>query len=58
MHCALFHEFIENIFKFSANLGVCEMEVLWKVASSHAKDLKTIFLHLDEYSMKNFITRQ
>ena len=31
------------------------MKVLWKVASSHAEDLKPIFLYLAEYSVKNFI---
>ena len=40
-------------------IWVCEMKVLWKVASSRAEDLKPIFLYLAEYSMKNFImTRQ
>ena len=37
-------------------IWVCEMKVLWKVASSRADDLKPVFLYLAEYSMKNFIT--
>ena len=45
MHCALFQEFIENIFKFSANLDV-RNKVLWKVASFCDKDLKPIFFFL------------
>ena len=57
-HCALFQEFIENIFMFSTNgnLGVWNT-VLWKVASSSAKDMKPIFfIYLAKYSVKNFIT--
>ena len=54
MHCALFQEFIENIFKFSTNLGVWNESTV-KSASSHVKDLKTVFLYLAEYSVKNFI---
>ena len=50
-HCALFQEFIENIFKFSDDSGV-QNKVLWKVASSRAKDLKPVFLYLAKYSVK------
>ena len=40
-------------------IWVCEMKVLWKVASSRTEDLKTVFLYFAEYSVKNFImTRQ
>ena len=40
-------------------IWVCEMKVLWKVASSRAEDLKPVFLYLAEYSVRNCImTRQ
>ena len=35
---------------------VCEMKLLWKVASSRTENLKPVFLYLAEYSVKNFIT--
>ena len=54
MHCALIQEFIENIFEFSANLGV-QNEITVKSASSRTEDLKTVFLYFAEYSVKNFI---
>ena len=47
-----------RIFSSFPLIWVCEMKVLWKVASSCAEDLKPVFFHLAEYSMKNFITRQ
>ena len=48
-----------RLFLSFSSIWVCEMKVLWKVASSRTKDLKPIFLYLVEYSMKNFIrTRQ
>ena len=45
-----------RIFSSFLPIWVCEMKVLWKVASSCAKDLKPVFLDLVKYSMKNFIT--
>ena len=46
--------------KFSSfpPIRVCEIKVLWKVASSRAEDLKTVlfYIYLAEYSVKNFIT--
>ena len=45
-----------RLFSSFPPIWVCEMKVLWKVASSCAKDLKPIFLYLVEYSLKDFIT--
>ena len=45
-----------RIFSSFPPIWVCEMKVLWKVASSRAEDLKPVFLYLAEYSVKNFIT--
>ena len=47
-----------RIFSSFPPICVCKIEVLWKVASSCAEDLKPDFLYLAEYSVKNFITRQ
>ena len=48
-----------RIFSSFPPIWVCEMKVLWRVASSHVKDLKTVFSYLAEYRVKNFIsTRQ
>ena len=44
-----------RLFSSFPPIWVCEMKVLWKVASSRAEDLKPIFLYLAEYSVKNFI---
>ena len=58
-NCAFFRSLL-RIFSRFLPIWVCEMKVLWKVASSRTKDLKTIFfLYLAVYSVKNFImTRQ
>ena len=45
-----------RLFSSFPPIWVCEMKVLWKVASSCAEDLKPVFLYLAEYSIKNFIT--
>ena len=45
-----------RLFSSFPPIWVCEMKVLWKVASSRAIDLKPVFLYLAEYSVKNFIT--
>ena len=45
-----------RLFSSLPPIWVCEMKVLWKMASSHAEDLKPVFLYLVEYSMKDFIT--
>ena len=47
-----------RLFSSFPPIWVCEMKVLWKVASSRAVDLKP-FLYLVKYSVKDFImTRQ
>ena len=51
--------FFRSLFKLFSSflpIWVCEMKVLWKVASSRAEDLKPVFLYLVEYSVKDFIT--
>ena len=52
------HFFRSSLRLFSSfpPIWVCEMKVLWKVASSRAEDLKPVFLYLAEYIVKNFIT--
>ena len=45
-----------RLFSSFPPIWVCEMKVLWKVASSHTEDLKPVFLYLVEYSVKDFIT--
>ena len=45
-----------RIFSSFPPIWVCKMKVLWKVATSHAEDLKTVFLYFAKYSVKNFIT--
>ena len=45
-----------TLFSSFPPIWVCEMKVLWKVASSRAEDLKPVFSHLVEYSVKDFIT--
>ena len=56
---AHFFRSLLRLFSSFPPIWVCEMKVLWKVASSRAEDLKPIFLYLAEYSVKNFIvTRQ
>ena len=45
-----------RIFSCFPLIWVCKMKVLWKVASSGAEDLKTVFLYSAKYSVKNFIT--
>ena len=55
MHCALFQEFIENIFKFSADLGM-QNESTVKSGIFPRRRFVTCFLYLAEYSVKNFIT--
>ena len=53
--CMLFQEFVEIIFKFSADLGV-RNESTVKSGIFPRRRFKTCFLYLAEYSMKNFIT--
>ena len=51
--------FFRSLLRISSSFPpilVCEMKVLWKVASFRAEDLKPVFLYLAEYSVKNFIT--
>ena len=55
MHCALFQEFVEIIFKFSADLGV-RNESTVKSGIFRRRRFETCFLYLAEYSVKNFIT--
>ena len=56
MHCVLFQEFTENIFKFSTKLGV-QTESTVKSGIFPCRRFEThFFLYLAEYSMKNFIT--
>ena len=55
MHCALFQEFVEIIFKFSADMGV-RNESTVKSGIFPCRRFETSFLYLAEYSMKNFIT--
>ena len=57
MHCALFQEFIEIIFKFSADLGA-QNESTVKRGIFPRRRFETRFLYLAKYSVKNFITRQ
>ena len=55
MHCALFQEFVEIIFKFSADLGV-RNESTMKSGIFPRQRFETCFLYLAKYSVKNFIT--
>ena len=55
MHCTLFQEFVEIIFKFSADLGV-QNESTVKSGIFPRRRFETCFLYLAEYSVKNFIT--
>ena len=55
MHCALFQEFVEIIFKFSADLDV-RNESTVKSGIFPRRRFETCFLYLAEYSVKNFIT--
>ena len=55
MHCMLFQEFIEIIFKFSADLGA-RNESTVKSGIFPRQRFETRFLYLAEYSIKNFIT--
>ena len=55
MHCALFQEFVEIIFKFSADLGV-QNESTVKSGIFLRRRFETRFLYLVEYSVKDFIT--
>ena len=54
MHCALFQEFTEIIFKFSADLGV-RNESTVKSGIFPRQRFETRFLYLVVYSVKNFI---
>ena len=53
MHCALFQEFIENIFKFSADLGVRNKNTV-KSSVFPRRRFETLFLYLAKYSV-NFL---
>ena len=58
MHCALFQEFVEIIFKFSADLGVRNENIV-KSGIFPRRRFETRFSYLVEYSVKDFImTRQ
>ena len=58
MHCTLFQEFIENIFKFSTDLGV-RNESTVKSGIFPRRRFDFFFIYLAEYSVKKFImTRQ
>ena len=50
-----FQEFIEIIFKFSADLGARNESTVKSGIFPHRR-FETCFLYLAEYSMKNFIT--
>ena len=62
MHCALFQEFVEIIFKFPADLGVRNESTVKsgifprRMMMSWCRIFETCFLYLAEYSVKNFIT--
>ena len=66
MYCALFQEFVEIIFKFSADLGVRNESTVKsgifprrRFGIFPRRRFETCFLYLAEYSVKNFImTRQ
>ena len=53
--CAFFQEFVEIIFKFSADLGM-RNESTVKSGIFLRRRFETCFLYLAEYSVKNFIT--
>ena len=55
MHCALFQEFIEIIFKFFTDLGA-QNESTVKSGIFPRWRFETRFLYLAEYSIKNIIT--
>ena len=53
MHCALFQEFVEIIFKFSANLGV-RNESTVKSGIFPSQRFETCFLYLAEWQCEEF----
>ena len=55
MHCALFQEFVEIIFKFSADMGV-RNESTVKSGIFPRRRFETCSSYLVEYNVKDFIT--
>ena len=56
MHCVLFQEFVEIIFKFSADLGVPNESTVKSGIFQRRRFETHFFLYLVEDSVKDFIT--